>query len=271
MSEKITKAKVLVDAHAIVSDTEDEAHEDENGSKRIEQTMLVVGTSAKDWPFVMDRMRKSHQGRETQDCYYAVGVHPWFVDADGNQDEMKAVHSLLTEFPALRIGEIGLDAHPRVKQSFVQQVDVFKAQLNMACELQRSVSIHCVRAHGTLMEALKQIESKEAGSYIPKGIFFHSWNGSEEITRQILRLKYVGKVAYFGVSAKINKEAGIKKLLQFVPKERILTESDLSLYDPKRIPSIVEAIETLEGALSADEIQANFVRFLTLMTHNEED
>lgn len=48
-------------------------------------------------------------------------------------------------------------------------------------ELNRPVSIHCVRAFGDLLKIINDFAP------YPNGMILHSWNGSPEITHSLLK------------------------------------------------------------------------------------
>ena len=94
---------------------------------------------------------------------YAVpgfGVHPWQAHevTAGWQARLAA---RLVDHPGALVGEIGLckcarnlrgpGAKARV---WPLQVEAFQQQLNIAARLRRPASVHCVKAHGTLLDCL---------------------------------------------------------------------------------------------------------------------
>jgi hypothetical protein len=54
------------------------------------------------------------------------------------------------------VGEIGIDYHKNKNTDLNRQKEVFESQLDLAIELNRSVVIHCVRAHGDLLKILER-------------------------------------------------------------------------------------------------------------------
>jgi Tat protein secretion system quality control protein TatD with DNase activity len=83
----------------------------------------------------------------------------------------------------------------------------------MALRLNRTVTVHCVRAYGDILKHFKQYnkmiesqvknEAKEEGvGYKYKGtpIIMHSYGGSKEITKSLLKLTNLN--VYFSLSLK---------------------------------------------------------------------
>ncbi|CAN6240583.1 unnamed protein product [Urochloa humidicola] len=117
----------------------------------------VNGTSEKDWHLVK-QMAEDHPA--VVPCF---GLHPWWVP-ERSPDWMDSLRRFFTETPEAAVGEIGLDKGSHGKTiDFGEQVEVFQRQLELAKELERPVSVHCVRAFGDLLEILKQIGPFPAG------------------------------------------------------------------------------------------------------------
>jgi len=94
---------------------------------------------------------------------------------------------------------------------------VFKRQLELAEKWQRSVSIHCLRAWGALLETMQN----HAGR-LP-GFLLHSYSGPAEMVGPFTKLG-----AYFSFSAAFlqpGKEAK-REVFQNIPANRLLIESD---------------------------------------------
>lgn len=181
----------------------------------------VNGVSEKDW----------HLVKEMSDSHPAVvpnfGLHPWFI-SDRTPNWLKTLKDFLASTPSAAVGEIGLDKGSFGKKiDFTDQVEVFRLQLQLAKEMNKPASIHCVRAFGDLLEILKS-----EGPF-PSGLVLHSFLGSAEMVPELSKLG-----AYFSFSGFLmsKKESKAKKMLKSVPRERILLETDA----PDARPSSVD-------------------------------
>ncbi|CAI7575536.1 unnamed protein product [Penicillium bialowiezense] len=193
----------------------------------------------------------------------------------------------LQKFPTALIGEIGLDrsfripgpwtaeevenrndqitpgsregrrlSHYRVKPE--HQRLVLKAQLQLAGEMNRAVSVHSVQAHGAVVDVLKELwaghervvlsrrkrdrqrdaegvfdEEEDIASTpkpFPPRICMHSYSGSVDPIRQLMHKSNPSDV-YFSFSALINLNGAparkIADVVKALPEDRILIESDL--------------------------------------------
>jgi len=171
----------------------------------------VNGVSEKDW----------HLVKQMGDSYPCVvpcfGVHPWYV-TERTRDWFTTLKQYFNSTPSAAVGEIGLDKGSRGREiDFNVQVEVFKQQLELAKELRRPASVHCVRAFGDLLDVMKAI-----GPF-PHGVILHSFLGSAEMVPELARLGSYFSFSGFLMSMKSQK---VKKLLKAVPSDRILLETD---------------------------------------------
>jgi TatD DNase family protein len=83
---------------------------------------------------------------------------------------------MLVNNPRAFCGEIGIDKvakyWPTGIVEFDLQLEAFKAQLALAARLKRPVSVHCVQAHGALVDILRAAKDE-----LPPAIALHSFSG----------------------------------------------------------------------------------------------
>ncbi|XVF30608.1 hypothetical protein REPUB_Repub16aG0073000 [Reevesia pubescens] len=171
----------------------------------------VNGVSEKDWHLVKE------MGVKYPSVIPCFGVHPWYV-AERSPSWFSTLKEFFETTPSAAVGEIGLDKGSKGREiDFNDQIEVFRQQLQLAKELKRPASIHCVRAFGDLLQIVKDI-----GPF-PDGVILHSYQGSAEMVPEFAKYG-----AYFSLSGYIMpiKAQKTKKMLKAIPSERILLESD---------------------------------------------
>ena len=205
-------------------------------------------------------------------------------------DVLDQTRIYLQKYPLAIVGEVGLDRAFRIpgiemathgyerdptltpggregrrlspyRVDIQHQRNILKAQLNLAGEMQRAVSVHGVAAHGLVFETLKetwrgyanripsQREKKRSSSFeaaniceaveqssgsgdpkpFPPRICLHSYSGSADTLRQYFHPS-VPAVVFFSFSRLVNFSSSSTKAvtaIQAVPDDRILAESDL--------------------------------------------
>lgn len=141
------------------------------------------------------------------------GVHPWFAhDADLAATIQKLRYYLL-KYPHAGVGEIGLDKSRGHKVSYPMQIGLFRAQLQLACQLNRVVTVHCVRAWRDVIQLLEEAR--------PARLLIHGWRGP---AAHIPALNALG--AYFSVSEQSFQNQPNSNWFLSLPMNRLLLESD---------------------------------------------
>ncbi|GAQ93341.1 TatD-related DNase [Klebsormidium nitens] len=151
----------------------------------------VNGTSEDDWDKV--RALCEHYPQLLPN----LGLHPWYV-GQRSPNWLEALRERLEQVPEAAIGEVGLDKGRKGSEVPIEeQVEVFRAQVELARDLERPVSIHCVRAFGELHDVLKSVGRFPAGVLLhwARCVLLHSWMGSAEMVKALAPLN-----AYFSIS-----------------------------------------------------------------------
>lgn len=144
----------------------------------------------------------------------AFGIHPWHAHtaAPGWQERLAG---LLEKHPQASIGECGLDSWISEPALEIQR-PIFADQLRLAREMDRPVTIHCLKAWGALFEAFKE-------SPPPPHFLMHSFGGSIETARRLIPLG-----AYFSFSGYFlqPRKSAVLEVFRQLPHDRILLETD---------------------------------------------
>ena len=266
-----------------------------------------------------DRDRKVHDLPSTRDHYKQV-ITPcpedeeFLVSLPEPQRLSEILHEtreLLVQFPYAVVGEIGLDKAFRIPGTELldpsreadpaltpgsrdgrklspyhvdmdHQRKVLTAQLNLAGEMQRAVSVHGVAAHGVVFDTLsatwrgheKNLGSKRerrglpmdeathvdgdysySGSAVkpfPPRICLHSYSGAADTVKLYLQPAIPANI-FFSFSTLVNFSSSSKKAIESirtVPHDKILAESDLHAAGQKMdelMEDIVRRICAIKG------------------------
>jgi TatD DNase family protein len=112
------------------------------------EMLLCCGSSEGDWQSVLSLADRFPLHRIP-----ALGVHPWYV-AEQYDGCLKRLEAILESDSRIAVGEIGLD-HASPQRNDALQMRFFHGQLLLAGRLHRSVSIHCRKAWGSLMDLFR--------------------------------------------------------------------------------------------------------------------
>lgn len=170
---------------------------------------VVNGSAEDDWEDVA-KLAREHEWLKP-----SFGLHPWYVKERTTAWQLR-LRDYLRAFPNAAVGEIGLDrwiATPDIEA----QISCFRWQVELASELNRPTTIHCLRAWGLLDEQLRTLP-------LPKrGFLLHSYGGPAEMIPSFVKMG-----AYFSLSPYFGHERKAQQLATFaaVPLDRLLAETD---------------------------------------------
>jgi TatD DNase family protein len=251
--------------------------------------MVVNGSCEADWPAVA-RLAAGNPA-----VLPSFGLHPWYL-GERTQHWRSSLVDALGANPRAGVGEIGIDGWlpkqpARIKQryapslgdapapSLAEQTPIFLEQLELAAEMDRPATIHCLGAFGRLLELLQ-------GRRTPaRGFLLHSYGGPVEMVPAFAGLgAYFSFAGYFGREGKELRRAAFRA----VPQDRLLVETDApdqlppepwirsrrirdgagnELHHPANLPAVGELLAEVRGE-TPDAVAArtneNFLRLFGL-------
>jgi TatD DNase family protein len=145
----------------------------------------------------------------------AYGIHPWFAHTASDAWEQR-LRARLENNPKASVGECGLDRWVKAPAIDVQ-FEVFLKQVEIAADMERCLTVHCLKAWQELFAAIDQAPRW------PKKFLMHSFAGSIEIAERLIK-----KGAWFSFSGYFLQQRKIKVLEMFqqLDPSRILLETD---------------------------------------------
>lgn len=189
---------------------------------------ITVGTSLQENQIALDLACR------TANLWAAVGYHPHNADQVTEAD-LALLRETAAHPRVAAVGETGLDYHYMHANPENQQ-RVFRAQLDIAADLQKPVVIHTRQAFDESM----QILAEYAGRL--RGVVIHCYGGSPEQTEQVLERGYY--VSFTGIIT-FKKSDDLRQVAQMIPLDRLMIETDC----PYLSPDPVRKIQPNEPAL----------------------
>ena len=152
-------------------------------------------------------------------CYCAAGVHPENIPSE--TVDVAPLYELLKHEKTVAVGEIGLDYHWEDCAARDVQKEWFRAQLQVAKELDKPVIIHSRDASADTMEIIREFR--------PKGVL-HCFSGSAETAKELTDMgMYIG---LGGVVTFKNARKAVE-VAEAVPLEYLLLETDAPYMAPE--------------------------------------
>lgn len=150
---------------------------------------------------------------------FAIGLHPHQAGRfAGRESQVEAlVRTAIARNPETRaLGEIGLDYHYDFAPKTTQQ-GVFRAQVQLARELELPIIVHTREAEDDTLELLRE----ERGHAL-RGVL-HCFTGTRRLAEEALAL---GMHISFAGIVTFPKAANLREIAALVPADRLLCETD---------------------------------------------
>lgn len=235
---------MFIDVHCHIDDTTygDVGSLIENCLAKGVERIITVG-------FDLPSSEYSRQLAERYDCvYFTAGFHPTELK-DYREGDLDKIRELCSHEKCVALGEIGLDYHYEDTDKD-RQKDIFIRQLKIAAEMELPVEIHSRDCAEDMLNILK-----ENSELLKSGALMHCYSHSVEIAEELLKL---GLYFSFGGASTWKGSKRAKRVIERLPAERILTETDSpymppqSLYGtfpntPASIPEIAANIADIKG------------------------
>lgn len=150
--------------------------------------------------------------------HISLGVHPTELD---NYKDIKTFESFLTHPQVVCVGEIGIDMY--WDQTQVQkQIEILVAQINLANQYQLPIAVHVRNekdgstAIDTVIDVLKKHPVDNKG-------VIHCYSDTVENAKILLDMGYY---LGFGGITTFKNGGNVRDVLDIIPLDRILTETD---------------------------------------------
>lgn len=206
--------------------------------------------------------------------FASVGIHPHKTDPENKatiKEQLRKLDLLITSnlSQVIAIGETGLDFSPAPPDEKDRpregQKELFLGQINLAKKFNLSIIIHAREAIDEVINIITNIsEVNFSGT-------FHCYAGGKKRISKILNLP---NNWYFGFDGNLTYDEGLQKIIQLIPPERLLIETDSpflapvphrgEVNTPAYLPLIQQKINDILGKDLTKQIEENSRRLFCL-------
>ena len=186
------------------------------------------------------------------EIYYSVGLHPLEAKKWEPNSQSLLRKSAQEDKRVVAIGELGLDFFKNDNKS--QQIEALIPQMELACEIDLPVIIHCRDAATEMIEICNDLSKK---GRCPKGVL-HCWTGTPKEMNQFLDLGFY--ISFSGIVT-FPKAQEIHDCAKMVPNDRYLIETDSPFLAPvphrgkRNEPAFVENVAKFMANLRSTELK----------------
>ncbi len=144
--------------------------------------------------------------------YYSVGIHPWFIDENRLEADLRLMEEKLALESCLAAGECGLDK--RIEIPMNVQIEVFEKQIMLAEHYQKPLILHVVAAFDEVIAIKNKFN-------IGVPIIIHGFSKNTQVAKQLIDN---GFYVSFGKYLLRNPE--METVFRSIPNDRFFLETD---------------------------------------------
>ncbi|MBS3994046.1 MAG: TatD family hydrolase [Bacteroidetes bacterium] len=145
--------------------------------------------------------------------YFSMGIHPWYIDLNTHEFEIKLIEKQLSNPYCIAVGECGLDR--TIKTDFLLQKKVFLKQTILAEKYKKPIILHSVKAYQEITEILKKEK-------ITVPIIFHGFSKNSHIHSLLLKFPTI----YFSYGKSMLTSKVTQANILATPIDRLFVETD---------------------------------------------
>ncbi|GAA4078460.1 TatD family hydrolase [Flavobacterium cheonanense] len=143
---------------------------------------------------------------------YSIGIHPWYIDENRLENDLKTIEEKLQLKECLALGECGLDK--RIEIPLALQIEVFEKQIELAEKYQKPLVLHLVAAFDELIEIKKRLK-------INVPIVIHGFSKKEQVAKQLIDNGF-----YLSFGKYLLRNPDLETVFKSVPNDRFFLETD---------------------------------------------
>ena len=176
--------------------------------------------------------------------FYSIGIHPWYINADQIEEELKIIEEKLQTKNCLAIGECGLDK--RIEIPFDQQIMVFEKQLALAEKYKKPVVIHCVAAYQEVISIKKKMK-------ISVPMIIHGFSKNGQVANELITAGL-----YLSFGKYLLKNPDLKTVFQNVPNNRFFLETDTMDENIEQVYNLASEYKNIKVKELQEIISSNY-------------
>ncbi len=171
------------------------------------EKIIIPGVNKSNWEKI------KHCCEQYSMLYPCYGLHPYFIDKHAKQ-HIDELSNWIEQTKPVAVGECGLDFYLKDLDQTLQHY-YFEQQLDIALAFNLPVVIHARKSTEAVIAAIKSRKGLRG--------MIHSYSGSYE---QALQLINLGFYLSFSGPVSYKKSTRLRKLVQQLPLDFILVETD---------------------------------------------
>jgi TatD DNase family protein len=175
---------------------------------------------------------------------YSIGIHPWYIDEDRLEVDLKIIEQKLQLPNCLALGECGLDK--RIETSLETQIQVFEKQIELAKKYNKPLILHCVGAYQEVIDIKKRLQ-------INVSMIIHGFSKNAQVAKQLLDNGF-----YLSFGKYLLRNPELESVFKQVPNNRFFLETDTIDETLEEVYQLAAKFKNIEIEEIQNIIQSNF-------------
>lgn len=175
---------------------------------------------------------------------YSIGIHPWYIDENRLESDLKIIEAKLQLSACLALGECGLDK--RIEVPMALQIEVFEQQIALAEKYQKPLVLHLVAAFDELLAIKKRLK-------ITVPIIIHGFSKNEQVAKQLIDNGF-----YLSFGKYLLRNLALEAVFKSVPNDRFFLETDTIEESLEQVYSIAAKYKNIKMEELIEIVNLNF-------------
>ena len=175
---------------------------------------------------------------------YSIGIHPWHIDENRVETDLKIIEEKLQLDNCLALGECGLDK--RIETPFEIQISVFEKQIKLAKKYNKPLILHCVSAYQEVIEIKKRLQ-------IEVPMIIHGFSKNNQVAKSLLENGF-----YLSFGKYLLRNPELETVFKQVPNNQFFLETDTMEETLEEVYAVASKYKNIEMENLKNIISDNF-------------
>ena len=175
---------------------------------------------------------------------YSIGIHPWHIDENRVETDLKIIEEKLQLDNCLALGECGLDK--RIETPFEIQISVFEKQIKLAKKYNKPLILHCVSAYQEVIEIKKRLQ-------IEVPMIIHGFSKNNQVAKSLLENGF-----YLSFGKYLLRNPELETVFKQVPNNQFFLETDIMEETLEEVYAVASKYKNIEMENLKNIISDNF-------------
>ncbi|WP_396191769.1 TatD family hydrolase [Flavobacterium sp.] len=175
---------------------------------------------------------------------YSIGIHPWYIDENRLESDLKTIDEKLQLIECLALGECGLDK--RIEVPMQLQVEVFEKQIALAERHQKPLVLHLVAAFQELIEIKNRLQ-------ISVPIIIHGFSKNEQVANELIKNGF-----YLSFGKYLLRNPELESVFKSFPNDQFFLETDTIEESLKEVYQLAAKYKNIKIEDVIEIVNSNF-------------